>query len=550
MIGIPTIRKWGITALVLIAAFAPRGYEIGAYLPDYYHPDEEKEIRRAINACRGEFDQVRMHKGGLFVLLAFEYASYYGFMNLIGEISDPEEFALAIADDPSVLFFLSRLTVALLGAFSALLAYRIARSLGGTLAGLLAASLVAFFSFHLELSRLGRLDVPATFCVLLLMDLSLNALRSPSTRRMMLLTIAAALVVSTKTSGAPYLIIAVPPFLKWLMAARGSAAVGRLASSVAVALGTVAVFNVALPIGIASGQTGTPSPQMLAAQYGGAVPSKFENYIAQPAELLGPTAIVAVLIGMVLLLRAGDRQIAQTVSLWLAGIVAQILLLWLLTEMVNTRYILPAMVVCLIIAGLGASRLANLAKNPWPRRVAITAVSSILLIPSLLKSLEFWKSERLTPTSVAAKEWIETHIPSNSGFALQGSRIFPHPHMPPLRYTCETLSEKIENLEPIDHKKAATLRRYFLSSRTDEGYQVMLYNYRETGLPTLVDFRARDIRYVVLWELFESPPKESDLGKSYERFREFCEPNGNVIKIFQSDGAKLRGNKLLIYDLG
>ena len=562
------LRRAAPLLLLVALALLPRVHEVGRYLPDHFHPDEDKEIRRAIQLARGEVDLQRRHKGFLFVLLTVEYGALYTFQRATGAVDSTEEFGRRIAADHSMLFLLSRLTVALMGAICVLLAYRITRRLGGTGAALLAAGLVLVFEPHLHLSRLGRLDVPLCMCALLVVDLSLAAMREPTTRRMLLLAAAAGLTVCAKTSGAPFLIIAIPPFYRWLRSAsdvRGSGA--RFAGALMVSVLVVAIFNSALLFFVATGGGGGRELDwqgILAEQYTGGAPDRVRNYIVQPAEFVGFTALLLAVLGMVLLTRKRLSLYLHFVAAVTLGVVLQIVLVWNLSDLTSWRYVLPGQVIVLLFAALGARHLAQLAPRGAVRKAAFGILAAALLLPHAHHGAMGLRRDLLEPTTVAMRKWIEANLPEGSPIALEGKDVFPSQYMPRLKHSPSSLEDHIEALREQARKtraneqmakadslenKAGVLERYWLPSLPEPGYQLTLYAYSKNEILSRAWFRDRAVRYLVVHEV--NAPEGTGYRRSVDAVKSICnEPGVKLRAEIIGDDESFSGRTVRLYDLG
>ncbi|MEM7245031.1 MAG: glycosyltransferase family 39 protein [Acidobacteriota bacterium] len=545
------LRPSWIVVIIFVVALIPRGIGLGNYLPDDFHPDEDKEIRRALQMMRGNLDLGRMHKGTLFMALAGEYGGLFVAGKLTGRWNSPDDFAKkVIVGDHTPLFVLSRWTVAILGALGAVLAFLLTRRHAGLLAGLMAAGLVAFFPEHLLMSREGRLDVPLCFAVLLLLERSAAAWRNPTQLRVLVAVACAGMVVSTKTSGAPYLIALIPGFFTWMLAdERWGQRFLRLGMGFGTGLLSTIVFNHSLPYSLVMGQGDRALPD-LTDQYQGAPPSRVEHYINQPIHQAGVVALLLALAGLFFLIKRGSFQAKVNGLLWAGAVLLQGAMLWSVADLVAFRYLLPGMLVLLVLAAIGARHLVQLLPKGMPRWVGLGVLAAIALFSPFRQSMDRLRVALLPSVPVAAREWIEANVPAGSGVLLDGRNVFPSLYMPKLNQTKESLEAKIEGIRESEPGKASLLERYWIPTLQEPGYDIELYQVSR-ALPTADELRGRGIRYVVLQDVDYGLGDDHPLAGARSSLASLLQARGvKELQRFDGGGVERRGAALTIYDLG
>lgn len=537
-------RETFIILMIFVLALVPRLYHISGYLPDYFHPDEDKEIRRAISLYQGEFQQ-RAHKGMLFVLLAIEYGLLYGYEWVIGQVNSPHDFALEFVKDHSILFILSRITVAFMGAGCAVLAYRIVRYQTHIFAGILAALLITVFSEHLILSRLGRLDVPLCFWILLFIDLSIRSIQSPTTVRIFFIACLGGLVTATKTSGLPFLLVGLPAFINWLKLSDDfGKQLKNFTLAVSVFLLTIFIFNHALIEAILSLKSGV-RPFSALEQYSGNTPNKFENYLNFPLNSLGILVILLAFFAIGYIGFKGLKKEKLIYGLLLGAIFLQVTLVWVCSDLVSMRYVLPSMIILILLAALGTYHLTSLFSSEKLRWISFSMLSLALVTPQLIQAKKKLHTSLLKPTVIAAKEWIEKNLPKNETIYLEGDKVFPSMYMPRLLQTRGSLEDKIIRLEETDPKKGELLRKFWLPSATENGYDIELYSYSREGI-SIKELQKETARYFVVREIEIKPHNINKWVKSYHTTLDQLSKM-ELIQMFEGDGENLNGLTLKVY---
>ena len=131
------------------------------------HTDEYNEVFEALRVCSGHLNYNRWFKRFFLYVLAFEYGIYYVVGLIFNVFSSPVDFASQIVRDMNPLFFIGRLTNAVLGSASVVLLYQIGNRVSGPACALIAALFFAFTGVHIVSSHLVNVDVPMCFLLLL-----------------------------------------------------------------------------------------------------------------------------------------------------------------------------------------------------------------------------------------------------------------------------------------------------------------------------------------------------------------------------------------------
>ncbi|MBN1481257.1 phospholipid carrier-dependent glycosyltransferase [candidate division KSB1 bacterium] len=156
---------WIIFSIALLLRF----YGIDFGKPYNYHPDETKLVTQAGRLLASRF----MDKDAYFAInvyppfytymLAGAMGGYIGLGLLSGHFESLDAVRIAYDTEPFQFYLISRSLVAILGALSVLLVYKIASRLYTRRIGVFAALLLAVNFLHVRNSHFGTVDVPATF---------------------------------------------------------------------------------------------------------------------------------------------------------------------------------------------------------------------------------------------------------------------------------------------------------------------------------------------------------------------------------------------------
>jgi 4-amino-4-deoxy-L-arabinose transferase-like glycosyltransferase len=165
-----TSRGWVVLVGILTSAVVLRLWGITFGLPYDLTADEPHQIIQALKIGTGQGGPlVRMWhtvgKSGLDLLLFVEYGVLFAFWWVTGQVDGPRAFALRYLTDPTAFYLVGRITVALLGAFTALAVFHVGRRIYGTRVGLGAAAIAAVAHFHIAESHVIGPHIPMTFAL-------------------------------------------------------------------------------------------------------------------------------------------------------------------------------------------------------------------------------------------------------------------------------------------------------------------------------------------------------------------------------------------------
>lgn len=402
---------------VLLVALALRLWGIGYGLPFSYNSDEEAHFVPLAVGFFGHGLNPRwfLNPPGYTELLFVVYALWFRGRAAVEH---------AFASDPTEVFLLARVTVALLGTAAVWLLHAIGARLFDRRVGLLAAALGAVAFLPVFYGHLALNDVPAMAAATLALLGAAIALRGALTRGALLGGLAAGLAAGTKyTAG-----IALLPLLSAIVVQARTLrepwprAAGRpLAAACAAALGGFLVANPyalldagAFHAGIAQQRALTSAdnlPKLGLTQRSGIL-----YYLWSLTWGLGWVPALAALGGALRLL-ARDRALA----LVLLPAPLLYLLYMGMQERYFGRWLLPVLPILILLAAHAGIELARAVAPRAPRlaRPAVALVAVALLAQGLVFSLHDDRVLARADTRADARAWLLAHVPAGAGVVLE-----------------------------------------------------------------------------------------------------------------------------------
>lgn len=226
-------------AAIFLLALGLRVYGIQYGLPYIYTADAESRfVNPAVRmVTTGDLNPHWFgHPGStVMYLLSMLYSLYFAVGRVVGTIADLNHFGTSLETDPTAFYLIGRGTVALLGALTVVLVYRVAYYIYDEPTGLLAALFLAVSPLHHRFSQFARTDIPATFLVVLAVLFALRVVKRPDTRSYALAGFFVGLATATKYTSA----LAIFPLLLAHCVARAKR--GVLNRDLAVGLGFVLI---------------------------------------------------------------------------------------------------------------------------------------------------------------------------------------------------------------------------------------------------------------------------------------------------------------------
>ena len=410
-------------AFVLLAALLLRLHNIGFGLPSMYDPDEPIFMITALKMLTqqtlnpGWFG----HPGSTTIyLVALSDALVVGFGRLSGNYGSLAEFTKAAYADPGLLFIPARVAMALLGVASIWLTYVVGRRLHGTATGLIAAALLAVNALHIAWSQVIRTDIHASVFMLVVLFLSIRIVENGKWKDYILAGIVTGFAIATKWPAASIVAAIVGAFAyRCRMQSNWRQESGKLAIA---GIATLVGLFLASPFIFLDWQTvlanvaGEARPIHLG-HTGGGFASNLASYLRyQVAGSMGWVGLLFVLAGVIV---SGVRAPAARWTVIPAT--AAFLILICAQNLIWSRWLLPAMPMFCIFAGVAVVALSNM----LARRVGSRAARPILIgavglvaIPSVLGAYD-QSVERSNDTREQVARWAIANIPPGSTIVLE-----------------------------------------------------------------------------------------------------------------------------------
>lgn len=407
--------------------------------------EEIQEVHRALKLGAGEY-YWGFGKGGLYLLLFFEYGVYFVISWAFGWISDTREFALKILEDRTTAFMIGRITVALMGTLTCFVMYEIGRRLYDRRVAIAVAAIAATAYFHGAFSSVINVDIGAT---LALWTSILAYVQYEHTQKRKYLIGAGALgavAIAFKLPAAiilPFLFLAISTsagnqhkpremlkecsviFLTLLatltvIAPEWVLNIGSIPSQFSGILG----LTTDDPVDVSDIDTDIRSITILGGSWAGYLRHLLKDYN------------VALTISAVLGIGFGLFRRQRWDVLWTVLIVVFVGIMSLADRSTPERYLLPIMPAIWLLGSRGLAAISERFRPLMPLGLAI--VVAIPLFGLIRQAYEKMQPE----TRLIAKDWIEANVPSGARILMDGMRYRFGPS-PPLNPDAVTVSREV-----------------------------------------------------------------------------------------------------------
>ena len=410
---------------VIALALGLRVWGIGFGLPYELTYDEVHEILRAFKLGAGEY-QWSFGKGGLYILLFFEFGLIYVVSWLMGWVANTREFAIWYVLDPSIFYLVGRLTVALMGTLTCLVAYFIGKRVWDWRVGLGASFIGATAAFHGVHSHVINVDVGTTLALWSSFLAYLQYEKKKEIRWLICAGILAAVAIAFKLPGG---IVLLGLFLAIGSNAETQSYRIMFKEAGIVLFATVATltliapewtsslaalhgnFSLALGGGSASRDLGEDnlrdtidSITILGGDWSWYFTILLRNYnfALSCSALLGA--------GLALWRRERWPIIWSVLSVGFLGV------MFAADRGPSERYLLPIMPVLWLLSSLAIIEISR--RRWWLIAPGLTCVVALPLIVLIRQDYEWTRPD----TRVIAKEWIEANLPAGSRILMDGMR--------------------------------------------------------------------------------------------------------------------------------
>lgn len=534
----------GGLAAVTLGGLALRLWNLTAGLPDLPQADEITQIGLAVRFGTGDlnphyFQYPTLWPYTLFAVFGAYFVTEWS-VGLVGSIAD---FKTQYFVDPTPLWFLGRLSSALLGTATIPIVYCLGKRLVSARVGLFAAAGLALAPLHIQYSHYLVTDVPLTFATVVALLLILRV-SEREVARLWPVALVCGTAVSVKYSAAPLVFPVV------------AAGLGRLSGSVSVrrVLGVVAVAGAWMSLGFLMGTPYAilePSSLLVdvrkvasrawAPYYLGFDPnsSSFVHFLMKVLpEGAGPLPAILSVVGFLWMTVEGvfRRRVAW---LLMACFVVPYFFMIGSSKTPFARYMLPLLPLAMIHAGFAWERVTQFILRPgW--QVAIRLGLVAFIFSGSLGVSATWASALASrDTRRLATEWLNQN-------ASAGSVIVTERYGVPLQASVKQLEAEIEALRRIADRDPEAARQVSRSLEKLKALErvnaqrpdffVYTLEVREPAavevdkLPyTLTAVRAKRVKYVVLSSyMYEAFRRFPHLSPQHVRFYEELESTGRL----------------------
>jgi len=445
-------------ALIMAVAAILRFWGLGAGIPHAVGVDEPEIVNRAVHMMKaGDFNPRFYDYPGLYLYvqvavstLRFLAGATVGTWSSLAQVG-PEHF-----------FLWGRAATAVLGTATVLLVFHVGCR-WGTRYALLASGLMAVMPLHVRESHYVLTDVPATFFVTLTFLLTLRATESPHASTYAVAGAAAGLAAATKYPAG--LVLILPLMAVWMTPATRPS---RRLAALAVLGACIAAFLVTAPYTILDLPGFLNGYAKLAGSYSGTPPSEpgwsisfkhLRNAFSWPATLafLGGIALAA--------FRAVR---GQGRTRWMLAVVFPLLYFWVVSRqsLIFGRYLLLLVpFLCVLAAAAvvsGVSLLRRYEIPRAPRTALIAALTIAALLPPMLQSIAWNRTNSKVSTVDLAYDWLKVNVPPDSVIVLESSKLV----LPPASFHSRNVGQ---------------LRRQPYQAYVDEGTEYLVASSQSYG---------------------------------------------------------------------
>lgn len=237
-------RPMLLLAGILTLALGLRLWGINFGLPFVYHPDEGALTMPALNILRtGDYRPIRLDYGSAYIYTLtalyipfFIYGVWRGYFTTVADLPFFADYHQIGAYPAPAVFLIPRVLTALLGALTVLVVFSLAKRMGGSRAGLIAAALLAIMPLQVSNAHFATVDVPMAFVLVLALTRVLDVYERGDWRDYAWAGVLVGLTASTKFTGGVVLVALLVAHI--LRARAGSELLNnRLAIGIAATIG-------------------------------------------------------------------------------------------------------------------------------------------------------------------------------------------------------------------------------------------------------------------------------------------------------------------------
>ena len=449
----PSLAVGAVAALTLLGLVL-RLYSLEHGLPYQYVPDESTMVGGALRmgSNRSLEPSTFIYPAVLMYLFAGEYVGLLVFGRLTGMFASVEQFKEYAFIDPTLFYLLPRISIALMGAATVPLVYMLARRLYGQWAGIAAAGLVATSLMHVQMSHQARHWVPVSLLAVMVLWKSLDLLERGRRRDYWVTGTLVGLAAATSFNG--FLLFALPAVAHLARQRREGRPLLDIPSHLRLVLAgllALALFFVLNPYILLQFDQFVAFHSAGESSIGGQIRGHYDSYLQQFLEKQAFTfyswAALSYDPAITLLGIAGGvvaaRRYRATALLVLSYPIFHYVMFATTAPSMEQRYILPAIVLWAIPAGLAAATagqwIASGLGDSQVGRGTFALIAVALLVLASLPALRYDNLLARTDTRTLARAWVEHDVPAGSEVVVQS---YPPP-LPRLWRPCGLSSGRI-----------------------------------------------------------------------------------------------------------
>lgn len=419
------LRPWVLCIFaILVLAAALRLYHVDFGLPALLDPDELVfELASYRQIANGTLNPGWFGHPATTTIYGLSVVNVLVYLwgRLTGAFDSVPDFAEHIFVDPGILILPGRVMVVALAVWTVWLVYRLALTLFERNTALLAAGLVAISPVMITWSQVIRSDVTATVFMLCAMLRSLDYLREPKLRSLLLAAMFAGAAMVTKWPFALTFVSLLAAIGMSHGVARGDwwLAFRRAALAGLVMLASVIVISPFLVLDfqtVAENLQGEAQKDHLGSNGFGTIGNAW-FYLSGPlVSALGPLGLAAGLIG------AAMRGPAREWRIVLGSVLACFVVLISSQNMIWERWAVPLVPMLAISAAgtlaWGAKRLGEHVRRQAVR-FAILAVLAVAVVAPLASGIADRYRQRTGDPRAAAATWARSNLPPGSSLLIE-----------------------------------------------------------------------------------------------------------------------------------
>ena len=514
------ISLWLVLALVGGAILRLIGVAYG--LPAVYNPDEVAIMNRAIGLGQNGLNPHNFLYPSLYFYALFAWeGAWFVVGRVTGVFGSLAAFERGFFTDPTSIYVAGRVLTAICGVLTIWTTWRFAARMGGRVAGIIAAALLAVSPLAVRDAHYVKHDVPVTWLIVLAHLLMAAELQRPSAQqRWIWPSFVAGLAMSTHY----YAIFLVLPLMLLILfpATPWSGLRERLKNLTIAAVTVVLAFAVASPF--LALEPGTAIRDVLANRQivvdratasAGAFASLGYYLSWLVRDGIGWMSASLAIVGTWMALKRGRTFAVLTLAFPAS------FLLFIANTVPASRYLNPIVPFVCLLAAVAAADLME-RSNSGRAVAALIVLGGVAqgLTDSVATDLFF----RQTDTRTIARDWIEQQVPP-------GSSILVQPYSVPIRQSESALREaltthlgspdrasvKYQRQLAVDPEPAPAYRPIFLGSGGLDVDKIYVSPGSFSGGSGLAALRQLSVTHVVMKRYNAEDPSMAALGAALRR---------------------------------